>query len=222
MFFSGRFTQFLDAVYSFCFCVRVFPINEALKLPINISHKVKIGKIHKGAIRILGPIEHNVCFFGHQGYSAIAENQGLINIESGGQLIIGRNARFGQGIRLWIDSNAKIEIGDNFYCNKNCLFRAYDDIVLGNDNLLGWNIEINTSDGHTVTIDRLDKANHGSVFIGDHVWIGSHVTIGKNVFIASDSVVAHASVVASRFEESHILLGGMPARVLKTNVEWNQ
>lgn len=218
---SLLFTQIRDYIHSLCFCLKVFPFKDAIKTPINISHQVKIGNIYKGSIILNGPLYHNRVFIGHQGYSAIAENEGLINIEPGGKLIIEGTARFAQGVRLWIDQNATITVGDNFYCNKNCLFRAFDDITIGNDVLMGWDIEMNTTDGHHIIIDGQEKVNHGSISVGNHVWIASHVIFSKNSSVADDCVVAQRSLITSHYCVGSNLIGGFPAELLKSFINWD-
>lgn len=215
-------TQLRDYFHSLKFCLKVFPFGIAIKTPINISHQVKVGNIYKGAIVLEGAIYHNKVFIGHQGYSAIAENQGQINIERGGKLVVKGTARFAQGIRLWIDQDSTIEVGDNFYCNKNCLFRAFDNITIGKDVLMGWDIELNTFDGHTITIGNTPKQNHGPISIGDHVWIASHVRFAKNSSVFDESVVAQQSLVTSNIDVSNVLVGGAPAKIVKPNISWNQ
>jgi len=216
-----RFSQFLDFVYSLWFCLKVFPLKQALVLPVNISRHVKVGKVQKGCIRLADPVRHNQIFIGHQGYSAIAEQQGLFNIEPGGKLLVKGSARFGQGVRIWVDGNAIIQLGENFYCNKNCLFRAHDNIIFGDDVLLGWDIEFNTADGHSLFVNGKENKNHESIRVGNHVWIASHVIFAKGAEVADDSVVASRSLVNKPFRESGVLIGGCPAHILKENVAWS-
>lgn len=218
---SLLFTQIRDYIHSLYFCIKLFPFKDAIKTPINISHQVKIGNIYRGAIVLNGPLYHNRVFIGHQGYSAIAENEGLINIEPGGKLIIEGTARFAQGVRLWIDQNATITVGDNFYCNKNCLFRAFDNITIGKDVLMGWDIEMNTTDGHHIIIDGQEKENHGPITIGNHVWVASHVIFSKGSYIFNGSIVSQQSLMISQIVQSNILVGGIPARIIKSNVYWD-
>lgn len=211
-----------DYVYSLWFCLKVLPFSDAIKTPINISHRVKVGSIRKGAIVLNGPIYHNRVFIGHRGFSAIADGEGLIHIEPDGMLIINGTASFAQGIRLWIDQNASITVGDHFSCNKNCLFRSFDDITIGKDVLMGWDIELNTSDGHLLQVDNVVKTNHGPIIIGNHVWVASHVVFSKNSSVADGSVVAQRSLIATKHEIPNVLLAGTPARKVKDNIEWQE
>lgn len=214
------FSLLIDYIHSLYFCIRVFPIGEALKVPVNISRNVKIGKVYPGCIVLSRPICHNMLYIGHQGYEAVAENQGLINIEKGGKIIVEGKARFGQGVRLWIDEGAVLTIGDNFYCNKNCLFRVYDNVSFGKDVLFGWNIELNTTDGHYVKIGNKEKQNHSPIALGNHIWVASHVILGKGTVLPDDTVVAECSLVNDSFSERNSLIGGIPAKVLRTDVYW--
>ena len=217
---SLLFTQIRDYIHSLYFCLKLFPFKDAIKTPINISHQVKIGNVYRGAIVLNGPLYHNRVFIGHQGYSAIAENEGLINIELGGKLILEGTARFAQGVRLWIDQNATITVGDNFYCNKNCLFRAFDNITIGNNVLMGWDIEMNTTDGHHIIIDGQEKENHGPITIGNHVWIASNVGLSKNAVVSNNTVVAQKTLITSEFDEANVLLAGCPAVIIKRGINW--
>lgn len=216
------FTLLRDYLYSLWFCIKVFPFNVAIKTPINISFNVKVGNIQKGALILNGSIYHNRVFIGHRGFSAITDGKGLINIEPGGRLIINGTASFAQGVRLWIDPNATVTLGDHFSCNKNCLFRAYDDITIGNDVLMGWDIELNTSDGHFLKLNGIEKENHGPIQIGNHVWVASHVVFSKKSSVADGSVVAQRSLVSTKHLKQNVLLGGTSAKEIRDNIQWQE
>lgn len=214
------FTQIRDYLHSLYFCFKVFPFREAIKVPVNIAYHIKIGNIYKGAIELQAPIVHNQVYIGHQGYSAIAELPGLINIEKGGRLVIKGTARFAQGVRIWVDQDSTIIVGNNFYCNKNCLFRAYDDITIGEDVLMGWDIEMNTNDGHLLEINHEIKLNHGPIILGDHVWVASHVGFAKNSSVPSGAVIAQRSLVTNAFNKQKALIAGIPAKEILDNIQW--
>lgn len=58
--------------------------------------------------------------------------------------------------------------------------------------------------------------------IGNHVWIGKNVLVGKGVKISSNSVVAAYSKVTNRFDDENIIVGGIPAKTLKTGINWSR
>lgn len=210
----------MDAIYSLWFCMRCLPLKDAIKLPVNISRKVKIESIYRGGIVFESPIRKNMLFIGHKGFTAIAEHQGLVYIEKGSTLRVKGNAILAQGTRLWIENNSTITLGDNFSCNKECLIRANANITTGTDVLLGWNIELNTSDGHSIYVDGVRKTNTKPINIGNHVWIASHAILSKGASINDDCVIAQRSIVTSVFNDKNVLIGGTPAKILKRNIDW--
>lgn len=89
--------------------------------------------------------------------------------------------------------------------------------------MLGWNVSCRDSDNHTIIyngIPKLEDANE--ITIGSHVWICSCADIQKGVNIPKDSVVAFKSLVTKPFYEDGILIGGHPAKKIRSNVNWQK
>lgn len=131
--------------------------------------------------------------------------------------------------QIWIgDKNTpcfgcEIRIGRGGCYNKLDL-RAFDRgsrIIIGRDCLMSWDVMIWGSDTHAV-FDADGKLRRGNeIVIGDHVWVGHGCYIGKNTHIASHCIVGWGSTVTGRFEESHCVLAGSPARIVKRGVRWD-
>lgn len=212
--------KYINFLYSLLFCLRYLPIKQALKVPILISFKVKT-KLHRGSIVIDSPnIYRYMITFGYKGYSLIPSAKSLLSIENGGKLVIKGKAVFAQGHRIWIQSNKKIVVGSNFYCNRNCIFRCSDNITFGNDVLIGWNVSFNTTDGHYLVENDIKHINHGTINIGNSVWIAADSKFQKNSGVFDFSVVAQSSLVTKIFTMPNSLLGGVPAKLLRTNISW--
>ena len=65
---------------------------------------------------------------------------------------------------------------------------------------------------------RINRA--ADVEIGNHVWIGYRVLINKGSVIPDDTVVGTGAIVTKSFDEPNTVLAGVPAKVVKRNVNW--
>jgi acetyltransferase-like isoleucine patch superfamily enzyme len=84
------------------------------------------------------------------------------------------------------------------------------------DCAIGERVTIRDSDDHLITGGSGPVA---PIRIGDHVWIGSGVTVLRGVEIGDGAVVA-AGAVVTRSVPAKCLVGGVPARVLREDVDW--
>lgn len=124
------------------------------------------------------------------------------------------------GVSLIVDKGI-LEMGENFYCNKNCSISCNSTITIGDGNMWGWNVEILDSDNHYLTHSkRLENKDKEPIVIGNHVWIAAFSHILKGAEIRDGSVVAYGSIISKKFHKECLLVGGMPNRILAENTVW--
>ena len=121
-----------------------------------------------------------------------------------------------QGASIYVAPNAVLELkGEKGFMNTNSTLNCFCHIEIGDDCGIGDNVTIADSDHHSI-----DGNNPTApIVIGNHVWIASNAMICKGVTIGDGAVVAAGAVVRIDVPP-HCLVGGVPAKVLKENVEW--
>lgn len=143
---------------------------------------------------------------------------------SDNEIVIGDDVTFKSGkIYLIGGVGQKIVIGSETTVEGAYLLTDENaSIFIGNDCMLATDILIRTGDKHSVvdvkTGGRINPA--ADVVLGDHVWVGRSVHMLKGACVPSNSIVGARSLVTGRFEEENIVLAGMPAKVVKREVNW--
>lgn len=151
----------------------------------------------------------------------IANKNSYITIGSNAEIFFDGSACFGEGSSLRCDEG-KLFFGDRFSTNKNCCISSNYKMTFKEDVLLGWNVNIRDSDGHTILKDDEEKVSRKEVIIGQHVWICSYSDILKGVEIYDGCVVAWRSCVLKSVKKNNCLIGGFPAKVIQENIKWKK
>lgn len=135
-----------------------------------------------------------------------------------GRLYFQSNYSIGKGCRFDIGNGAIAKFGSG-YVNANTNFIIMHGITVGDGCAISWGCEFLDEDFHHISYSG-KKEISPSIEIGNHVWVGSNVTILKGTRIPDGCVIASGSVVSSRFENKKCLIAGIPAKVIKENVNW--
>ena len=208
---------------SLFFCLRFLPFKQAVKIPIYLSNNVRNVSIKGRIVLDYGDLKRYQIAIGHSGSQGLQAFHSSILIQKGGRLVFKGPAVIGQGTVIRVDANATMEIGKKFYCNKNCYFRCHKSIVIGERVTLGWNNTLNDADGHSVYYgDKSSNSVIGTITVGNHVWITTNCFINKDVIIPDECVVALGSVVNKFVVQPHSLIGGVPAKVIRENINWKE
>lgn len=137
-------------------------------------------------------------------------------MEKNSTLIINNRFEIHRNADIYIGEGATLELGRGYIMDRLSL-QCLCNIKIGNGVMISRNVAIRDSDSH-----QLLNCNHEPtqpIVIGDHVWIGMNVTILKGVTIGDGAVIA-AGAVVNKDVPPKTLVGGVPAKVIKENVEW--
>lgn len=153
----------------------------------------------------------------HNGLS-VSTDKTLLKV--GGKLICRGDVQIAPGCRIEIGKSAVVTIG-NSYINIFSRFAIFHGLSIGDNCAISWNVEILDEDFHKIHYEGKREKNN-KIYIADNVWIGAGVKILKGSTIPRGCVVASNSVVCSSFKEENALIGGNPARIIKSNIIWEK
>ena len=115
---------------------------------------------------------------------------------------------------FYADFGKNITIGKDVFINSGCHFQDQGGITIGDGSLIGHNVILATVN-HDLAPKNNRKNHYAPITIGNHVWIGSNATILPGVTIGEWAVVA-AGAVVTKDVPPYTVVGGVPAKVLKT------
>ena len=141
------------------------------------------------------------------------------------QIELGENNSLTEGCWLWpLDAphdGVRIRIGNSNYFNRDVVIDACGYVEIGDDNMIGPSVYI-TDSNHTFGPGIAAKdapMEVGRVRIGNRCWLGAKVVVLKDVELGDGCVVAAGSVVTKSFPADSVI-GGMPARLIRTVLSW--
>jgi acetyltransferase-like isoleucine patch superfamily enzyme len=179
-----------------------------------IAHrKVKINGIEN--IELKGSLEIGVSPFG----TLLNTDPTFINVR-GKLKINSSHYSIGRGCRIDIGEHAIVEIGEKGHITGFTNMIISHKLTIGDDCAISWNCQFLDDDHQEIFYpDKQQKKN--GIIIGNHVWIGCGAQIYKGTVIPNGCVIASNSVVKAEFTSQNSLIGGVPARIIKSNVEWD-
>lgn len=115
---------------------------------------------------------------------------------------------------FYVDFGRNIKVGKNFFMNSSCTFMDRGEITIGDDVFIAPKVCLTTINHDFNPYNR--KATFTKpIVIKDRVWIGINATICPGVTIGENSVIAAGSVV-TKDVPPNVIVGGNPAKILKT------
>lgn len=122
------------------------------------------------------------------------------------------------------DSNNEITIGSHTNLCGKAHFAAIEGtkIHIGDNCLLSSDLHFRTGDSHSILSIHGERINQSKdIVIENHVWIGTKVTCLKGVHVSRDSIVAATTTLCKDYDTPNVVIGGVPGRVIKTDVNWS-
>ncbi|OOH85099.1 acetyltransferase [Pasteurellaceae bacterium 15-036681] len=158
-------------------------------------------------------------------YEGTEFNNCLMNLKSNVSVTIGKSRHNITGLKIW-GANSRVAIGQDFSC-WGVEIRCHEpksEVIIGDDCMFSEEILVYPTDVHAIydnnTKEVLNKSE--PIIIGNHVWCGRRVSILKGSQISDNSVIGMGSVVVNKFNTSNLVIAGCPARLIKSNINWDR
>lgn len=199
------------------------PFEQAIKLPIFIYGRLKFLRITPNGISIdckvvsRGMVKINIW-----NTSSCASGGGTeIVLQTNGKIIFEGSARIGIGCRINVNNGGVLRIGPNFIMNNQNNIGCFNSIYIAEDVIVGHQNQIFDTNFHHImetNTKRVLRSNN-EIVIGRKTWIGNRVTILQGSIIPPNSILASNTLISKPFSESNTIIGGIPGKVIKSNVE---
>lgn len=115
---------------------------------------------------------------------------------------------------LYINYGKNTKIGKNVFINFDCVFLDLGGITIEDDVLIAPKVSL-LSEGHPLARNDRQSLVPGRIHIEKNAWIGAGATILPGVTVGENAVVA-AGAVVSKNVPANTLVGGVPAKAIKT------
>lgn len=115
-----------------------------------------------------------------------------------------------------------ISIGENTNICSNIVTTESHLISIGCNVTISSHVDLITHDNSISKVLSGTTDLFGNITIGDNCFIGAHSIIMYGVTLAPNIIVAAGSVVTKSFQESNIIVGGIPARKISTWQEFGE
>ena len=113
-----------------------------------------------------------------------------------------------------INYGRNTKIGKNVFVNFDCTFLDLGGIIIEDNVMLAPKVSL-LSEGHPISSQDRQTLTTGKIHIKQNAWIGANATILQGVTIGENAVVAASSVVSKDVPDNTVV-GGIPAKILKT------
>lgn len=205
--------------------VRYFSFKQAIRLPIKCYGKIRVrcasgrivlpeGRATDGVILIgVDPTGYRTCCTTTLTMleGATWEVTGNVKIYQGASILVGKQAHLTMRSRVTIGDNAEVI----------CM----EKIDIGEHTDITWDCQVTDFASHQVrdTENGVLHPMSKPVIIGAYCWIGNRTTVMPGTVLPERIIVASNSLLNKDYKEkgisSYSLIGGIPASLIKSNIE---
>ena len=201
------------------FNFKMLPFNIAKKLPVFFYGSAKFSSL-KGYIRIEAPIKTGMIGFG-QKFEMMTRERGVAEIVLDGTFVIKGHVQFGKDYLVYIKKDAYCEMGHMSCIGTKGKLICTHKIIIKDWVRIGYESQLIDTNFHQM----MDTITQEKYRMSHPILLGNFNSIANRVSIMAKTKTPNYCVIGSNslcnkdytnFGE-HILIGGTPAKLIKTN-----
>lgn len=200
---------------------RFLPFRQALKLPIFIFRRSELHIGKNAQLQFECPLQTGMVKIGAIDFRWIpAGSHNYLSLD--GKIIVkGPNIVLGYNSTIVLAKEACINLGGENILNHDTKLLIHQELTMDFGARMGWNCQICDSSFHYVVVDGKVARKTKPIYIGREAWVSSYCLIGRGAVLPNYSVLAQSSMLNKNFSQEGecLLLGGIPAKVLKHDVK---
>jgi serine acetyltransferase len=201
------------------FNLRYFPLRTALKFSVIVSHNVLLKRTKGSLVLDFQHLKAGGIMIGF-GETAIFDRKRSKTIwHVSGTIVFKGSAWIGHGSK--IDVDGELVIGDKFKIQAESAIIVKKKIVFGTNCLISWDCQFMDTDFHVIKVSDEIVNPDWEIAIGNNCWFGSRCIVLKGSEIGNDVVVGAGTLLNRVIPGNNQLIGGSPARVLKSDISWS-
>lgn len=159
------------------------------------------------------------------GKNVTIESYTILDGYASEKIVLGDNTKIGMYSKLLSTSHLAtygkgLKMGNNSAIGDYTHFGAPGGIEIGNDVIMGSYISFHSENHNfsdTTKLIREQGVTSKGIKLGNNIWVGAKVTFLDGCVVGNNSVVAAGAVVNGVYPDNSVI-GGIPAKVIKTIV----
>lgn len=213
------------------------PFHLARSLCFHFSRHVKRHSIARNYLGLCAYVNANCCFhfeknskveFNSNGFLVLGTERSSFKgwagrtklyLREDARLVLNGYNQIGAGSLVWILEGGNITINGGGFTAGNSIIIAKESVEIGQNCQIAWGVTISDHDFHKTYKNGVQNIETSPVKIGNGVWIGMDATILKGVTIGDKAIIAAGALVV-RDVPANCMVAGVPAKVIKTDVEF--
>lgn len=174
---------------------------------------------NKGDVIFLDREVHRGLYSIGKGDNLLSAKYDTMRFNNNGRIYLKGPLRVLPGAKIFTRPGSRLTIMGG-HIGANFKLQCAENIYIGKDALMSWDVQIMDSDMHYMMEGNTIKRNSKRIVIGENAWISNRVSVLKGTELPANIIVASNSLLSKDFSNipENSVLAGTPAHFVKENV----